>query len=93
MDLAWPQDGCELIQGVREGRRQGRDELIKMNHPRVWPWADLVGGGGLGLCGTPWSGPRKGQRAVLLVLYLSAIVCGPPGVGASITHGQEILQA
>lgn len=93
MDLPWPQDGCELIQGVREGRKQGRDELIKMNHPRVWPRAGLVGGGGLGLCRTPWSGSLKGQRVVLLILNLSATVCGPPGVGASITHGQEILQA
>lgn len=64
-----------------EGRKQGREELIKMNLPRVWPWADLVGGGGLGLCRTPWSGPLKGQRAVLLILYLSVIVCGPPGGG------------
>ena len=52
-----------------------------MNLPRVWPWADLVDGGGLGLCRTPWSGPLKGQRAVLLILYLSVIVCGPPGSG------------
>ena len=77
MDLACPQDGGVDL----EGRKQGRKELIKMNLPRVWPWADLVDGGGLGLCRTPWSGPLKGQRAVLLILYLSVIVCGPPGSG------------
>ena len=52
-----------------------------MNLPRVWPWADPVGGGGLGLCRAPWSGPLKGQRVVLLILGLSFIVCGPPGGG------------